>query len=173
MSGIYGKESDDESIATIHEAIDRGINVIDTGDFYGMGHRAPLSQPHLMERDEPRWTLPRLGTAGSSGCRTQKRIPPCAGQFRRRGTNDDSPPSRAQLDHVLRIMQLDRVTRSDRADISFVPWQMRSRLSESLSRAVQSRGKRCNYGRRDRLVAGRSASALTDVQQCRKYSGLL
>jgi len=26
MSGIYGKTSDDESIATIHEAIDRGIN---------------------------------------------------------------------------------------------------------------------------------------------------
>jgi hypothetical protein len=28
MSGIYGKTSDDESIATIHEAIDRGINLI-------------------------------------------------------------------------------------------------------------------------------------------------
>jgi pimeloyl-ACP methyl ester carboxylesterase len=67
--------------------------------------RAPLSQPHLMERDEPRWTLPRLGTAGSSGCRTQKRIPPCAGQFRRRGTGDGSPPSRAQLGSVLRIMK--------------------------------------------------------------------
>jgi aryl-alcohol dehydrogenase-like predicted oxidoreductase len=39
MSGIYGKTSDDESIATIHEAIDRGINVIDTGDFYGSGHK--------------------------------------------------------------------------------------------------------------------------------------
>ena len=34
--------------------------------------RAPPSQPH-------RWTLPRLGTAGSSGCRAQKRIPPCVG----------------------------------------------------------------------------------------------
>jgi len=42
MSGIYGKTSDDESIATIHEAIDRGINVIDTGDFYGMGHNEML-----------------------------------------------------------------------------------------------------------------------------------
>jgi aryl-alcohol dehydrogenase-like predicted oxidoreductase len=42
MSGIYGKTSDDESIATIHEAIDRGINVIDTGDFYGTGHNEML-----------------------------------------------------------------------------------------------------------------------------------
>jgi aryl-alcohol dehydrogenase-like predicted oxidoreductase len=42
MSGIYGKTSDEESIATIHEAIDRGINLIDTGDFYGMGHNEML-----------------------------------------------------------------------------------------------------------------------------------
>jgi aryl-alcohol dehydrogenase-like predicted oxidoreductase len=42
MSGIYGKTSDDEGIATIHEAIDRGINLIDTGDFYGMGHNEML-----------------------------------------------------------------------------------------------------------------------------------
>jgi len=42
MSGIYGRTSDDESIATIHDAIDRGINVIDTGDFYGMGHNEML-----------------------------------------------------------------------------------------------------------------------------------
>jgi aryl-alcohol dehydrogenase-like predicted oxidoreductase len=42
MSGVYGKSSDDESIATIHEAIDRGINLIDTGDFYGAGHNEML-----------------------------------------------------------------------------------------------------------------------------------
>lgn len=33
MSGLCGQTSDDESIATIYEAIDRGINVIDTRDF--------------------------------------------------------------------------------------------------------------------------------------------
>lgn len=53
MSGIYGKTSDDESIATIHEAIDRGINVIDTGDFYGMGHN------ELLLRDAMRRGIPR------------------------------------------------------------------------------------------------------------------
>jgi aryl-alcohol dehydrogenase-like predicted oxidoreductase len=33
----YGKSSDDEGIATIHAAIEHGVNLIDTGDFYGMG----------------------------------------------------------------------------------------------------------------------------------------
>lgn len=33
----YGVGSDDEGIRTIHEAIDRGVDLIDTGDFYGMG----------------------------------------------------------------------------------------------------------------------------------------
>ena len=37
MSDLYGPTDDDESIATIHAAIDAGINLLDTGDFYGMG----------------------------------------------------------------------------------------------------------------------------------------
>ena len=42
MSGIYGPAEDAESIATIHAALDAGITVIDTGDFYGMGHNEML-----------------------------------------------------------------------------------------------------------------------------------
>jgi aryl-alcohol dehydrogenase-like predicted oxidoreductase len=42
MSGMYGHADESESIATIHEAIDRGITLIDTGDFYGMGHNEML-----------------------------------------------------------------------------------------------------------------------------------
>jgi len=38
MSGMYGPSDENESIATIHAALDRGIKLIDTGDFYGMGH---------------------------------------------------------------------------------------------------------------------------------------
>jgi aryl-alcohol dehydrogenase-like predicted oxidoreductase len=37
MSGIYGPADENESIATIHEALDRGVNLIDTGDFYASG----------------------------------------------------------------------------------------------------------------------------------------
>ncbi|MGB7436691.1 MAG: aldo/keto reductase [Candidatus Acidiferrum sp.] len=42
MSGVYGPTEDDESIRTIQQAIDQGINLIDTGDFYGMGHNEML-----------------------------------------------------------------------------------------------------------------------------------
>lgn len=42
MSGVYGPSDENESLATIHEALDRGITLIDTGDFYGMGHNEML-----------------------------------------------------------------------------------------------------------------------------------
>ena len=42
MSGMYGPADESESLATIHAAIDAGINLIDTGDFYGMGHNEML-----------------------------------------------------------------------------------------------------------------------------------
>lgn len=42
MSGIYGEQDDKECIATIHEAIDRGINFLDTSSNYGEGHNQRL-----------------------------------------------------------------------------------------------------------------------------------
>jgi len=42
MSGMYGATDDAESLATIHAAIDAGVNLLDTGDFYGMGHNEML-----------------------------------------------------------------------------------------------------------------------------------
>ena len=42
MSGLYGTADRDESIATIHAALDAGITLLDTGDFYGMGHNELL-----------------------------------------------------------------------------------------------------------------------------------
>jgi aryl-alcohol dehydrogenase-like predicted oxidoreductase len=42
MSGMYGASDDNESIATIHAALDAGINLLDTGDFYGTGHNEVL-----------------------------------------------------------------------------------------------------------------------------------
>jgi aryl-alcohol dehydrogenase-like predicted oxidoreductase len=42
MSGMYGPAERGESIATIHAALDSGINLLDTGDFYGMGHNEML-----------------------------------------------------------------------------------------------------------------------------------
>jgi aryl-alcohol dehydrogenase-like predicted oxidoreductase len=42
MSGMYGPSDRAESLATIHTALDQGINLLDTGDFYGMGHNEML-----------------------------------------------------------------------------------------------------------------------------------
>lgn len=42
MSGVYGPSDDAESVATIQEAIESGITLLDTGDFYGMGHNEML-----------------------------------------------------------------------------------------------------------------------------------
>src|SRR5256885_3506726 len=42
MSGMYGPADRAESIATIRAALDAGIELLDTGDFYGMGHNELL-----------------------------------------------------------------------------------------------------------------------------------
>ena len=47
MSGIYGQADDAESIATIRAALDAGITLLDTGDFYGMGHNELLLRDAL------------------------------------------------------------------------------------------------------------------------------
>jgi aryl-alcohol dehydrogenase-like predicted oxidoreductase len=51
MSGMYGPADRAESIATIHAALDAGITLIDTGDFYGMGHNEMLIGEALADRD--------------------------------------------------------------------------------------------------------------------------
>jgi aryl-alcohol dehydrogenase-like predicted oxidoreductase len=42
MSGVYGPSDEAESVATIHAALERGITLFDTGDFYGHGHNELL-----------------------------------------------------------------------------------------------------------------------------------
>ncbi len=53
MSGIYGQADEAESIATIRAALDAGITLLDTGDFYGMGHNEMLLRDALrgVDRD--------------------------------------------------------------------------------------------------------------------------
>ena len=46
----YGASDEAESIATIHAALDRGVNLIDTGDFYGMGKNELLVGKALRDR---------------------------------------------------------------------------------------------------------------------------
>jgi aryl-alcohol dehydrogenase-like predicted oxidoreductase len=50
MSGTYGPADEAESVATIHAALDAGVTLLDTGDFYGMGHNELLIREALRSR---------------------------------------------------------------------------------------------------------------------------
>ena len=50
MSGMYGPADENESIATIHAALDAGITLLDTGDYYGAGHNELLIGRALRDR---------------------------------------------------------------------------------------------------------------------------
>ncbi|HZS62223.1 MAG TPA: aldo/keto reductase [Gemmatimonadaceae bacterium] len=54
MSDLYGPSDRAESIATIHAALDAGITLIDTGDFYGSGHNEMLIREALTGRSRDR-----------------------------------------------------------------------------------------------------------------------
>jgi aryl-alcohol dehydrogenase-like predicted oxidoreductase len=51
MSDLYGPADEAESIATIHAALDAGVNLLDTGDYYAMGENEMLIGRALSERD--------------------------------------------------------------------------------------------------------------------------
>src|SRR4051794_2018541 len=50
MSDFYGPADEAESLATIHEAIERGITLLNTGGFYGMGHNEMLIRRAIEDR---------------------------------------------------------------------------------------------------------------------------
>lgn len=50
MSDFYGPADREESIATLHASLDAGIDLLDTGDFYGMGHNELLIAQALKGR---------------------------------------------------------------------------------------------------------------------------
>ncbi len=50
MSDFYGPADETESIATIHAALDAGVTLLDTGDFYGAGHNEMLLRTALKGR---------------------------------------------------------------------------------------------------------------------------
>ncbi len=57
MSDLYGPSDRSESIATIHAALDSGMTLIDTGDFYGMGHNEMLIAEALQGRPRDSYQL--------------------------------------------------------------------------------------------------------------------
>lgn len=67
MSGMYGASDDKESIATIHAAIDSGIDLLDTGDFYGSGHNELLIGRALQGRREKALLSVKFGALRTPG----------------------------------------------------------------------------------------------------------
>jgi aryl-alcohol dehydrogenase-like predicted oxidoreductase len=57
MSGAYGETDRTEAIATVHAALAAGVTLIDTADFYGMGHNELLIAEALRGRDRDSYQL--------------------------------------------------------------------------------------------------------------------
>jgi aryl-alcohol dehydrogenase-like predicted oxidoreductase len=67
MSGMYGRTDDEESIATIHAALDQGVTLLDTGDFYGMGHNELLLGRALRDRRDQALLSVKFGALRAPG----------------------------------------------------------------------------------------------------------
>jgi aryl-alcohol dehydrogenase-like predicted oxidoreductase len=57
MSGMYGPADRQESLATLQAAVEAGVTLLDTGDFYGMGHNELLIGEALKSLDRDRLLL--------------------------------------------------------------------------------------------------------------------
>ena len=51
LSGVYGKSGDEEGIAVIRDALDRGITFLDTSDAYGAGHNEQRSEERRVGKE--------------------------------------------------------------------------------------------------------------------------
>jgi aryl-alcohol dehydrogenase-like predicted oxidoreductase len=61
MSGVYGPADEKESLATLHGALEAGINLLDTGDFYGMGHNESLVRQAIQGRRDKAFVCVKFG----------------------------------------------------------------------------------------------------------------
>ncbi|TWR24718.1 aldo/keto reductase [Mucilaginibacter pallidiroseus] len=69
MSSIWGgpTPNETESIATIHEALDNGINFLNTGDFYGSGHNEMLIGKAIKDRRDDAFISVKFGAIFHNG----------------------------------------------------------------------------------------------------------
>ena len=61
MSGAYGAADEVESVATIQAALDAGVNLLNTGDFYGMGHNESLVRDAIRGRRDQAFVSVKFG----------------------------------------------------------------------------------------------------------------
>ena len=65
MTGLYGPADDGESVATVHAALDAGMNFIDTSDFYGAGTNEEMLAGALRGRRDKAFVATKFGNLGS------------------------------------------------------------------------------------------------------------
>jgi aryl-alcohol dehydrogenase-like predicted oxidoreductase len=70
LSGIYGTVGDPDGIALIHEALDRGITMLDTSDAYGAGHNEELVGKAIKGRRADVVLATKFGNLGGRGGKT-------------------------------------------------------------------------------------------------------
>lgn len=67
LSGVYGTSSDDQGIAIIREALDRGVTLLDTSDAYGAGHNEELVGRAIKGRRSELILATKFGNLGGRG----------------------------------------------------------------------------------------------------------
>jgi aryl-alcohol dehydrogenase-like predicted oxidoreductase len=67
LSGVYGTSNDDDAIALIGEALDRGITLLDTSDAYGVGHNEELVGKAIKGRRSDVVLATKFGNLGGRG----------------------------------------------------------------------------------------------------------
>ena len=72
MSEWYGATDWDESIATIHRALDLGVTLIDTADIYGAGHNEVLVGRGIAGRRDEVQLATKFGIDRSGGDRHER-----------------------------------------------------------------------------------------------------
>ncbi len=90
MSGCYGQQDDNECIATIHRALDLGINLLDTSSNYGQGHNHTLIGKAIAGRRDDVVIHSKLGSIRPDGVNVVSGTPEhvrasCEGGLKRLG----------------------------------------------------------------------------------------
>ena len=67
LSGVYGASSDDDGIALIRDALDRGVTLLDTSDAYGAGHNETLVGKAIKGRRGEIVLATKFGNVGGRG----------------------------------------------------------------------------------------------------------
>ncbi len=65
LSGLYGSVSDETGIKVIHSALDKGLDIFNTGDFYGTGHNELLLGRAIKDRRDKAFISVKFGALRS------------------------------------------------------------------------------------------------------------